>query len=117
VEHNADLREASAENPIGRAPRPEPKPEPQHEPKPAIGLLDPEVLGNLTIELVAQLGRGSMTIHQLASLKSGEIVPLDTPLNGTIDLTLSGALVARGEIVAVDDQFGLRITEIFARQQ
>ncbi|MFT4025393.1 MAG: FliM/FliN family flagellar motor switch protein [Novosphingobium sp.] len=82
-----------------------------------IRMLDPEVLGNLSIDLVAELGRGAMTIHELAGLKSGEVVPLDSPLNGVIGLTLNGALVARGEIVAVDDRFGVRVTEIFARKQ
>jgi flagellar motor switch protein FliN/FliY len=80
-------------------------------------MLDPAVLGSLTIDVVAQLGRGSMTIDELARLGAGEVVRLDTPLNGTIDLTLNGALVARGEIVAVDDQFGVRVTEILVRPQ
>jgi flagellar motor switch protein FliN/FliY len=80
-------------------------------------MLDPAVLGGLTIELAAQLGRGTMTIDDLARLGSGEVVRLDTPLNGVVDLTLNGTLVARGEIVAVDDQFGVRVTEIFVRPQ
>ena len=80
-------------------------------------MLDPAVLGSLTIDVVAQLGRGTMTIDELAHLGAGEVVRLDTPLNGVIDLTLNGALVARGEIVAVDDQFGIRVTEILVRSQ
>jgi flagellar motor switch protein FliN/FliY len=80
-------------------------------------MLDPAVLGSLTIDVVAQLGCGTMTIDELARLGSGEVVRLDTPLNGVIDLTLNGALVARGEIVAIDDQFGVRVTEILVRQQ
>jgi flagellar motor switch protein FliN len=80
-------------------------------------MLDPAVLGSLTIDVVAQLGRGTMTIDELAHLGAGEVVQLDTPLNGVIDLTLNGALVARGEIVAVDDQFGIRVTEILVRPQ
>lgn len=82
-----------------------------------VRMLDPAVLGSLTIDVVAQLGRGTMTIGELASLDVGEVVRLDTPLNGVIDLTLNGALVARGEIVAVDDQFGIRIAEILVRSQ
>jgi flagellar motor switch protein FliN/FliY len=80
-------------------------------------MLDPAVLGSLTIDVVAQLGRGTMTIDELARLGAGEVVRLDTPLNGVIDLTLNGTLVARGEIVAIDDQFGVRITEILVRPQ
>jgi flagellar motor switch protein FliN/FliY len=80
-------------------------------------MLDPAVLGGLKIDIIAQLGRGTMTIDELARLGSGEVVRLDTPLNGVIDLTLNGALVARGEIVAIDDQFGVRVTEILVRAQ
>ncbi|MDB5725973.1 MAG: fliN [Novosphingobium sp.] len=80
-------------------------------------MLDPAVLGGLKIDIIAQLGRGMLTIDELARLGSGEVVRLDTPLNGVIDLTLNGALVARGEIVAIDDQFGVRVTEILVRAQ
>jgi flagellar motor switch protein FliN/FliY len=80
-------------------------------------MLNPTILGSLTIDVVAQLGRGTMTIDELACLGSGEVVRLDTPLNGVIDLTLNGAIVARGEIVAIDDQFGVRVTEILVRTQ
>lgn len=80
-------------------------------------MLDPAVLGSLTIDVTAQLGRGTMTIDELARLGAGEVVRLDTPLNGVIDLTLNGALVARGEIVAIDDRFGVRVTEILVRPQ
>ncbi|MEO5587426.1 MAG: FliM/FliN family flagellar motor switch protein [Novosphingobium sp.] len=91
---------------------------PKDHPAERLGrMLDPAVLGGLTIDLVAQLGRGSMTIDELAGLGSGEVVRLDTPLNGVIDLTLNGTLVARGEIVAVDDQFGIRVTEILVRSR
>lgn len=82
----------------------------------AVRILDPEVLGCLTIELIAQLGRGTMTIQELAGLGPGSILPLDTPLNGFVDLTLNERLVGRGEIVAVEDRFGVRITEIFVHK-
>lgn len=81
-----------------------------------IAMLDPEVLGSVTIELAATLGRGTMTMHRLATLTADEIVTLDTPLNGTVDLSLNGTSVARGEIVAVGDQFGVRVMEILARK-
>jgi flagellar motor switch protein FliN/FliY len=82
-----------------------------------IAMLDPEVLGNVGVELAATLGRGSLTMHRLASLETGEVVALDTPLNGVVELSLNGKLVARGEIVAVGDKFGVRISEILTRKQ
>ncbi|MBU6267852.1 MAG: FliM/FliN family flagellar motor switch protein [Sphingomonadales bacterium] len=82
-----------------------------------IAMLDPAVLGTVNVELTASLGRGTLTMHKLASLASGDVIALDTPLNGTVDLALNGTLVARGEIVAVGDQFGVRVTDILARKQ
>ena len=85
-------------------------------PKKAIAALDPEVFGDVSIELSASLGIGAMTVARLVNLSAGDVVPLDTPLNGLIELSLNGRIVARGEIVAVDDRFGVRITEIVARK-
>ena len=82
-----------------------------------VELLDPEVLGEVTIELVASLGRGTMSLAALASLAEGATIELDTPLNGSVDLSLNDRLVARGELVSVGDRFGVRITEIFARKR
>lgn len=86
-----------------------------HE-KRLIQLLDPEVLGEVTVELDALLGRGTLTLAQLAALQDGAVVELDLPLNGMVDLSLAGRIVARGELVAVGDNFGVRISEVFARK-
>lgn len=77
-----------------------------------VGMLDAALLGDVDVELTALLGRGRMTLGQLASLKDGEVVPLDTAINGLVELSLNGRNVARGELVSVGDSFGVRITEI-----
>ena len=82
-----------------------------------IAMLDPEVLGQVGVELAATLGRGTLTIQRLAGLAPGEVVTLDTPLNGMVELSLNGKPVACGELVAVGDQFGVRIADIFVRQK
>lgn len=79
-----------------------------------IAMLDPDVLGTVEVELEATLGRGRLTMHRLASLIANEVVSLDTPINGTVDLALGGKVVARGELVAVGDNFGVRILEVLA---
>lgn len=81
-----------------------------------IAQLDPAVLGNVSVELGASLGRGKLTMHRLANLARDEIIALDTPLNGMVELSLNGLPVARGELVAVGDQFGVRISEILVRK-
>jgi flagellar motor switch protein FliN len=78
--------------------------------------LDPEIFGDVKVELTATLGQGAMTVSELVNLVDGDVVPLDTPLNGLIELKFKDRIVARGEIVSVGDQFGVRITEIVARK-
>lgn len=74
--------------------------------------LDPSVLGDVEVQLTAVLGRGHISVGQLLSLSSGSLIELDTPLDGSVDIRLNNRIVARGEIVAVDDRFGVRITQI-----
>jgi flagellar motor switch protein FliN len=90
--------------------------EKSHAAAKAIVKLDPEIFGDVKVELTATLGRGEMTVSELVNLVGGAVVPLDTPLNGLVDLKFKDRIVARGEIVSVGDQFGVRITEIVARK-
>ncbi len=76
--------------------------------------LDSDVFADVDVSLTAVLGRGTMTVQQLLNLVEGDVVDLDTPLDGTVDITLNDRLVAQGEIVAVEDHFGVRITKIVA---
>lgn len=73
-----------------------------------------DVLRGVPVSLEAKLGNAAMTVDALLDIKAGSVVTLDANLSDFIDLYLNGNLVARGEIVAVGDQFGVRITEIDA---
>ena len=81
--------------------------------KPLIAL-DSEILGDVEVRLTAMLGEGIMSVNQLLTLTDGSVVDLETPLDGQIDLVLNGKLIAKGEIVAVGDRFGVRITQLVA---
>ncbi len=74
--------------------------------------ISPKLIDTVAIELDAVLGRADMTIGDLTGLKAGGVVPLDAPLNRQVELRLNGIAVARGELVAVDDRFGVRIEDI-----
>jgi flagellar motor switch protein FliN len=63
------------------------------------------------------LGRGTMTVSEIANLETGAVVPLQAPLNSWVDIMFKDRIVARGEIVSVGDNFGVRITEIAARNR
>jgi flagellar motor switch protein FliN len=79
--------------------------------------IDPEVFGDVSVDVVATLGRGTMRVSALVDLTDGTVIDLDTPINGLVDLSLNGRVVARGEIVAVGDQFGVKVTEIVAKRK
>ena len=74
--------------------------------------IDSELFRDVRVSLDTRLGRASLSVEELLALKSGSIVPLDARLNDLVELYLNDALVARGEIVAVDDKFGVRIVDI-----
>ena len=71
-----------------------------------------ELVQGLRVSLEARLGEAPMTVEELMALKAGSVVTLETGLADHLDLYLNGTLVARGEIVAVGDKFGVRIVEI-----
>jgi flagellar motor switch protein FliN/FliY len=73
------------------------------------------LLGDVPITLQARLGSAEMTLAELLALRDGSVIELETRLSDPIELYLNDALVARGEIVAVDDHFGVRIVEIASR--
>ena len=81
------------------------------EAAPILGL-DSLVMRNVQVALRAKLGEVEMSVEDLLALKSGAILKLDRALGEPVELYLNDALVARGEIVAVDDNFGIRLVEV-----
>ncbi len=71
-----------------------------------------ELLRNVAMEVTVEIGRTRMTVQELLSLYPGEIVELDRAASAPADLLVNGTLIARGEVVVVDEEFGLRITEV-----
>ena len=73
---------------------------------------DSSLLKDVEVVLQARLGEVVMPIAELLELRSGSILSLAKNLGEPIELYLNNLLVARGEIVAVDDMFGVRISEV-----
>ena len=71
-----------------------------------------DMLHDVEMELSAELGRTRMSVRELLSLSPGAIVELDRAAGNPADLLVNGRLIARGEVVVVDENFGIRITEI-----
>jgi flagellar motor switch protein FliN/FliY len=73
-----------------------------------------DLLRDVSMEVTVELGRTRMTVRELLSLSPGAVVELDRAAGSPADLLVNGTLIARGEVVVVDEDFGIRITEILA---
>jgi len=71
-----------------------------------------ELLHDVEMEVTAELGRTRMSVRELLSLVPGAVIELDRAAGGPADLLVNGRLIARGEVVVIDENFGIRITEI-----
>ncbi len=76
------------------------------------GKLGGLLLENVDVKVETYLGETSMTIAQLNALKSGGVVALGAALNELVELRVNGVTIAHGELVAVGDKYGVRITSV-----
>ena len=67
---------------------------------------------DVPVELAVEVGRTTMTIRETLAITPGSIISLDRMAGEPVDLLVNGRRIARGEVVAVDEEFGLRITEV-----
>jgi flagellar motor switch protein FliN len=69
-------------------------------------------LSEIPMELSVEIGRTHMTVGETLDLRVGSVVTLERLAGETADLLVNGSAIARGEVVVIDEQYGLRITEI-----
>jgi flagellar motor switch protein FliN/FliY len=74
--------------------------------------IDHSVIASVEVHLEARLGSASMSVSKLMQLKVGDSVPLDAALNSDVELRLNGIAIARGELVTVGGNFGVRLLDI-----
>ena len=68
---------------------------------------------NVPLEMKIILGRKKIKIEDLLKLNKGDMIQLNKNVNESVDIMISGELIAKGELVVVDDKFGVTITETF----
>jgi flagellar motor switch protein FliN/FliY len=73
---------------------------------------DLERLTDVTVELAVEVGRTFMTLGDALALGPGSVVTLERLADKPVDLLINGRPIARGEVVVIDEQFGLRLTEV-----
>lgn len=74
-----------------------------------------DVLMHVPLSVTAELGKCKMSVNEVLKLGTGSIIELDRLAGGPIDLLVNDKLIARGEVVAVDENFGVRVTELISR--
>ncbi|HEY3832701.1 MAG TPA: flagellar motor switch protein FliN [Acidimicrobiia bacterium] len=83
------------------------------------GSTDPRslsLLHDVEMGVTAELGRRRMTVRDLLALTPGSVIELDRTAGSPIDVLVNGTLIARGEVVVIDEEFGIRIAEIVGVQ-
>jgi flagellar motor switch protein FliN len=73
------------------------------------------LLHGVEMEVTVELARTTMSVKDLLALAPGRVVEMDRPASALVDVLVNGTLVARGEVVVLDDEFGVRVTEIVNR--
>ena len=75
------------------------------------------MLMDIELPIVIRVGTTEMPLKNVLKIGLGSIIQLNTTVDDPIDLLVNGKLVARGEVVVVDSNFALRITEIVSREE
>ena len=70
------------------------------------------LLRELPVQITCEIGRVTLTAREILELRPGAVVPVGRPLAGPVDLTAGGRVMARGELVDVEGELGVRVTEI-----
>jgi flagellar motor switch protein FliN/FliY len=81
-------------------------------PGPVAGDADLARLHAVPVELAVEIGRTQMTIGDTLGLGPGSIITLNRMAGEPVDLLVNGRPIARGEVVVIDEEFGLRVTEV-----
>lgn len=74
-----------------------------------------EVLLDVPVKLTVELGSCQMSMRDVLQLAVGSVVQLDKLADAPVNLFVNQKLVARGEVVVVEDHFGIKVTEIFGK--
>jgi len=73
-----------------------------------------ERLTDVTVEVSVEIGRTTMTLGDALALGPGSVVGLHRMAGEPVDLLVNGRVIARGEVVVIDEEFGLRVTDVAA---
>ncbi|AEE15414.1 CheC, inhibitor of MCP methylation / FliN fusion protein [Thermodesulfobium narugense DSM 14796] len=89
----------------------------QLQPSPQGDSINIENLLNIPLELSVSLGNAKMTLKDVLELRSGSVIELNKLAGEALEVMINDELIARGEVVVIDENFGIRITEIISPRE
>lgn len=98
----------------------QPQPVAFKEIKPAPGAVAPnnlEMVMDIPVQMTVELGRTKIQIRNLLQLSQGSVVELERMAGEPMDVLVNGCLVAQGEVVVVNEKFGIRLTDVIAPEE
>ena len=87
----------------------------EHAPVRPSAVGDLRRLSAVPVDLSVEMGRTRMTVGETLELRQGSIITLNRMAGEPVDLLVNGTAIARGEVVVIDEQFGLRVTEVLGQ--
>jgi flagellar motor switch protein FliN/FliY len=69
---------------------------------------------DIPLEITVQLGRTKMLIHDLLKLGQGSVIELGKPAGETLEILANNRLIAKGDVVVMNDKYGIRLTEVIS---
>ncbi|SEO57211.1 flagellar motor switch protein FliN [Aquisalimonas asiatica] len=76
-----------------------------------------DVILDIPVNLAMEIGRTKISIRHLLQLNQGSVVELDRLAGEPLDVLVNGTLIAHGEVVVVNDRFGIRLTDVISPQE
>ncbi len=75
---------------------------------------DLDVILDIPVQLAMEVGRTSISIRNLLQLNQGSVIELDRLAGDPLDVLVNGTLIAHGEVVVVNEKFGIRMTDVIS---
>jgi len=69
---------------------------------------------DIPLEITVELGRTKMMIHDLLKLGQGSVIELSKPAGDTLEILANNRLIAKGDVVVMNDKYGIRLTEVIS---
>jgi len=89
----------------------------EHERRRQDSIRDLDFILDIPLEVSVELGRTKMLINDLLQLGQGSVIELNKLAGEPVDVLVNGKIVARGEVVVIDENFGVRIVQLMTPEQ